>query len=799
MNQIAESVHPSVDQLRTFGLGQLDEAEASAIEQHVSRCEACCRTVADVRSDTFIDVLRSSSQAAPGSQASEDLTLAPDLLFPPADAARTCPDSPSVGLPPELSAHPRYRVLALLGAGGMGAVYKAEHRLMERVVALKVMNRALVASETTVDRFRRKVKAAARLSHPNIVAAYDAEQAGAVHFLVMEYVEGTDLARWLAAHGPLPADEACDYIRQAALGLQHAHEHGMIHRDIKPHNLMRTPDGTIKVLDFGLARLAAEVGAAASGVTGQGTLLGTVDYLAPEQADDAHQADIRSDIYSLGCTLYHLLSGRPPFPKGTVVQKIMAHTEREPESLQELRPDLPPGLARVVRRMMAKSPEDRYQTPDDVCAALGPFAGQTVVLDPRPRKKRTARPKESGRSRRRWPVAVAAVLLALVGLAGAVAVYRIQTDNGELVITTDNPDVEVVIKQNGKLVRIIDTKTGKEVKLESGFYDLELGGQAEGLKLSLDKVTIHRGKTVVATVTRKKKAAGVAANTPPPAKPELLYSIPWKDASQGVPANIFQTGISSDGRLFFGAGDAGSTGAIRVFDLATGKQVQELLPGGDIAGQVNFTFAQFLAGGKYLVASYTNKPELYLWDIAAGKIVRQFVGHTENGSQFAVSPDGKRLLSWNDDKTVRLWDVETGKELRKLEGHADKAAGVFSPDGKQVLTFSPDKTLRLWDVESGKELKKLEGHTDGCTGCFSPDGKQALYTAPTRRFASGTWKPLRNFGASRGRRTRCRLQGSWPVAVLSWADRTIRNSGCGRRPTVKSSEKSTSSCGVTMC
>ena len=515
-------------------------------------------------------------------------------------------------MPPELSAHPRYRVLALLGAGGMGAVYKAEHRLMERVVALKVMNRALVASETTVDRFRREVKAAARLSHPNIVAAYDAEQAGAVHFLVMEYVEGTDLARWLAAHGPLPADEACDYIRQAALGLQHAHEHGMIHRDIKPHNLMRTPDGTIKVLDFGLARLAAEVGTAASGVTGQGTLLGTVDYLAPEQADDAHQADIRSDIYSLGCTLYHLLTGRPPFPKGTVVQKIMAHTEREPEPLEKLRPDLPPGLARVVRRMMAKSPEDRYQTPDDVCAALGPFAGQTVVLDPRPRKKRTGRPKESGRSRRRWPVAVAAVLLALVGLAGAVAVYRIQTDNGELVITTDNPDVEVVIKQNGKLVQIIDTKTGKEVRLKSGSYNLELGGKAEGLTLTPDKVTINRGKTALATVERRPRPA-VAAD-----KVGEVRCFAWG-------AKIVHSVAFSPDGLSAVSGD--SDGNVRLWDLRTGLEV------------------------------------------------RRLPGHVGSVYAVAFSPDGTKVLSGGNDAVLRPFRPAHGRGGAALAGH-ERAHGT---------------------------------------------------------------------------------------------------------------------------
>ncbi len=274
---------------------------------------ACCRTLAEVGPDTFVD----AAARAPNPERLPNGNRRRDAL---AGRRRARPSlrrrgAGPIGLPPELLNHPRYRVLALLGAGGMGAVYKAEHRLMERLVALKVMAARLLGNAAMVERFRREVKAAARLAHPNIVTAHDAEQAGDLHFLVMEYVEGTDLARVVAERGPLPVGEACDYVRQAAMGLQHAHEHGMIHRDIKPHNLMLTPQGTVKMLDFGLARLAGEAGSQPGGGTAQGTVLGTVDYMAPEQADDAHQADIRSDIYSLGCTLYHLLSGRPLSPR----------------------------------------------------------------------------------------------------------------------------------------------------------------------------------------------------------------------------------------------------------------------------------------------------------------------------------------------------------------------------------------------------------------------------------------------------------------------------------------------------
>src|SRR5262249_17860376 len=196
---------------------------------------------------------------------------------------------------------------------------------------------------------------------------------------VMEFVEGTDLAKLVKQQGPLPVALACDCVRQAALGLQHAHEHGMVHRDIKPQNLMRTPSDQVKILDFGLALLASEVGSHDAATT-FGTALGTADYIAPEQAHDAHTADIRADIYSLGCTLYFLLAGHPPFPDGSLMQKLTAHAQHSPTPLATIRPDLPHGLARVLDRMMAKDPALRYQTPAEVAQALTPFAETAATV-----------------------------------------------------------------------------------------------------------------------------------------------------------------------------------------------------------------------------------------------------------------------------------------------------------------------------------------------------------------------------------------------------------------------------------
>jgi serine/threonine protein kinase/Leucine-rich repeat (LRR) protein len=335
--------HPDVDQLLAFSLGRLeDEVAEASISAHLDTCADCRQTLEGLPGDALESVVRSSGAAI------TSYALAPKSL--------------------PFTDHSRYEIRELLGAGGMGAVYRARHKLMDREVALKVVKAQLVERPGRVERFHREVQAAARLIHPNIVTAFDAEQVGDTHFLVMEFVPGHSLAQVIQERGQLPVALACEYVRQAALGLQHAYEQGMVHRDIKPGNLMVTSAGQIKILDFGLARLASEL---PGGVTTQeGYVLGTPDYIAPEQAEDSRQADIRADIYSLGCTLYHLLAGRPPFPTGTFLQKIKAHQTQAPRPLTELRPDVPAGLGAVVERMMAKDPVQRYQTPAQVAQAL---------------------------------------------------------------------------------------------------------------------------------------------------------------------------------------------------------------------------------------------------------------------------------------------------------------------------------------------------------------------------------------------------------------------------------------------
>src|SRR6516162_5105518 len=380
----AANKHPAREVLQAFGLGNLDDASVTQVSQHLETCVDCKRQVAELSSDSLLERLRKANGPAD--------TPAPGKPMTPAKQSAA---SPSSNLPPELANYPQYEVLRELGRGGMGVVYLAKNKLMDRLEVLKVVSRTLLDRPGAVERFLREIRSAAKLSHANVVTAYHALQVGDLLAFAMEYVEGQDLASLVKARGPLPVAYACYYVQQAALGLQHAYEEKMVHRDIKPQNLMLTQKGKkhiVKVLDFGLAKATREK-TEDTGLTGEGAMLGTPDYIAPEQTLDAAKADIRADIYSLGCTLYYLLSGRPPFSASSLGAILMAHQMEEAKPLNIVRPEVPEELAAVVRKMMAKSTDKRYQTPLEVVQVLAPFVKQGAIPKASPELSLGAEPK----------------------------------------------------------------------------------------------------------------------------------------------------------------------------------------------------------------------------------------------------------------------------------------------------------------------------------------------------------------------------------------------------------------------
>jgi serine/threonine-protein kinase len=273
----------------------------------------------------------------------------------------------------------RYLILDQIGSGGMGQVFLAEHTQMRRLVALKVLNPHVFETDPIArERFFREARAAGTLDHPNIVRIYDLCQDGKILFLVMEYVEGISLQTLVARHGPLGVAAACHYARQVAFGLHHAHEMRFVHRDIKPANLILERTGLVKILDLGLVRSEAEAGNRLTKRLDNKSILGTADYVAPEQAVDSSMVDVRADVYSLGATLYFLLAGRPLFPEGRTAQKLVWQQIKDPVPLARLRPEVPAGLAAVVHRMLEKRPSDRFNSAAEVFDALAPYAGDDV-------------------------------------------------------------------------------------------------------------------------------------------------------------------------------------------------------------------------------------------------------------------------------------------------------------------------------------------------------------------------------------------------------------------------------------
>jgi serine/threonine protein kinase len=380
----ARGACPSAEELAGFGRGTLDESRLAEVANHLGECLPCRSRLAacDWEGDRLLAGLRelAAEGPTPAAQACEPLKtwarqLPIDRLTRDSAQAHTAEVITQLEHE-EIARVGPYHLLERLGSGGFGTVYRALHVKLKRPFAVKVLSPRRMADPQTLQRFQREMEAVGRLDHVHIVRATDAGEADGYHYLAMEFVEGIDLTQLVGRLGSLAVSDACEVIRQAALGLQFAHEHGLVHRDVKPSNLLLTTDGVVKVLDLGLALLGGERPANGA-LTDVGQMMGTADFMAPEQAWDSHGVDIRADIYSLGCTLYKLLSGHAPFSGkeyDSARKKVMAHACLPMPAIREQRPDVPGELVAVLDRMTAKERDQRFATPAAVADVLAEFA-----------------------------------------------------------------------------------------------------------------------------------------------------------------------------------------------------------------------------------------------------------------------------------------------------------------------------------------------------------------------------------------------------------------------------------------
>jgi serine/threonine-protein kinase len=626
---------------------------------------------------------------------------------------------------------PGYTILAKIGQGGMGQVFKAKQDRLDRLVALKIISQECISQDPhAIRRFQQEAKAAAQLSHPNIIVIYDFNQFESTYYIAMEYVDGVDLHQLVRDCGPLAVALACNFVRQVSLGLQHGHKHGMVHRDIKPSNLLlalpsmdvgvsgfktlpalvhrrrvsphdssagsslslRLPmehlkDGVVKILDMGMALLAHRpTDPDSPRWTRHGTILGTPDFLAPEQALDARQVDIRADLYSLGCTLYYLITGRPPFGEYPLVRKLMMHQIAKPRPIVELQPGVPRDVENIINKLMAKVPEGRYQTPLELAEALTAHSAiEPSLVPPRP--------------------GVPLPPLKTTPTPGKPA----DAPKASLQIKEPVPPEAAQFKWTGRqdATKEAETHEAKAVVLLKGHT-----AWVTALAFSSDRKTLASG--AVHGSVRLWDLSG--------SKPCEKAMLPPD------PGEVHALAFTSGNRTL-ATGCGGLEGLIWLWDLG-GLMPKKLAT---LQGHKAPVEALAFSRDNNLLVSGSCDKNVILWELTAAgsKELATFKGHTENVKAVAFSPDGKTLVSASLDGTVRFWrrgSVWSKDQLAVLQVEGGPVYTIaFSLDGRHMAVGSLDQCVRIFDSPNFRQKAILKGHQGVVRQVqFSPDGKNLV-------------------------------------------------------------------------
>lgn len=563
------STCPSEAELAGYLVGRLATRRSDEVEQHVDdcpRCQASMQTI-DVSADTLLTALRQTPVPSPY----EDEAACTELLAELerlgsvlSQAVRRSDGATNTEQEP-LPAVRGYELLEKIGQGGMGAVYKARHESLKRLVAIKILASERMTDAHAVARFKEEMKAVGKLEHANIVRATDAGEADGTQYLVMEYVPGVDLSSLVRDRGPLPIADACEIASQAALALQYAHEQDLVHRDVKPSNLMLSQDGQVKLLDLGLARATEPLSDDRSELTAAGQLLGTPEYMAPEQAGDVRSVDARADVYSLGATLYKLLSGKAPldsekFP--TPIAKLQALAREPIEPIRLRRADVPSPLVDLLNRMLAQKPAERISSMAEVAKALSPFCvgANLAALLVAPR----AAPSDAGDSpspieKRSSSAKRLLGLIAVLAVVIGAVVVRVVTDRGTLVIDSSDPGLQVAVRQGSRSVRSLELQQGENIlTVRSGQYEVVLTGKsADRWRIEDAAVTISRGDEAVVKIYRIEnaeppaEAASTAAAAEHPVDPAFIRrvaTLPPEEQVKAVIARLQELNPGFDGQ-----------------------------------------------------------------------------------------------------------------------------------------------------------------------------------------------------------------------------------------------------------